>query len=327
MNSISKFQFTALLLITDLFSLCCCVGSISLVTLWGILAGTGLQFLAVAAFAVQGGRMKKGAQVFYLAYAVFFGGTLFSSLWRTSSAVYIPYESSHGIWGRLMTAGLIVLVCLYSSSTGIKSVSRAAVIALAVGLISLGADLVSSVLGGDWENIVRPEKRSLLNEFTRGFALSGSLGSLAVLLGEVQGEKIKAVLLYFCAKAAAAAAVILTALPVVGGIMDIVRFPVITAAQLSQPFEAQRIDSLFLVVFSVFAVFSVTLQVMTGAYLMGELLPSFKRWRSTSVILPMIGAALLTSGHELLAVRACAAAAALIIAPLGAKRSAATGSG
>ena len=327
MNRISKFQFTALLLITDLFSLCCCFGSVSLGTLWGILAAATVQYLAAMCFAVQGGALKKWAQVFFLVYAVFSGGALFVSLWRTRSVVYIPYEASHGIWGSLMTAGLIALVCLYASSTGIRSVARAAVIAAAMALLSLSVDLVSAVFNAEWSNVSLPEKRGLLSEIMRGFGLSGSLGSMAVWLDSVKGDKSKALTAYFGAKAAAAAAVMLTVLPVVGGIMELTDFPVITAAQLSQPFEAQRIDSLFLVVFSVLAIFSVTLQVMTGAYLLGELIPRFQRWRSLTVIALVIGAAFIINGRELLTARACAAAAALLIAPVGAKKSAAKGSG
>lgn len=327
MNRISKFQFTALLLITDLFSLCCCRGSVSLGTLWGILAGTAVQFLVAVGFAIKGGALKKWAQVFFLVYAVFCGGALFVSLWRTSSAIYIPYEESHGVWGSLMTAGLIALVCLYASSTGIKSVSRAAVIAAILALLCLSVDLISAVFNAEWKNVSLPEERGFLGEVMRGFGLSGNLGSLAVWLDSVKDDKSRAVTVYFAAKAIAVSAVMLTVLPVVGGIMELTDFPVITAAQLSQPFEAQRIDSLFLVVFSVLAVFSVTLQVMTGAYLLGELFPRFQRWRSLTVIAVIIGAALIIGGRELLAVRACAAIAALIIAPLGAKKSAAIGSG
>lgn len=327
MNRISKFQFTALLLITDLFSLCCLSGGVSLETLWGILAGTAVQFLAAICFAVQGSALKKWAQFFFLVYAFFCGGALFVSLWRTRDAIYIPYEESHGIWGSLMTAGLIALVCLYASSTGIKSVSRAAVIAAVLALLCLSVDLVSAVFNAEWENVSLPEKRGLLGEIMRGFGLSGSLGGLAVWLDSVSGDKSRALTVYFAAKAIAVSTVMLTVLPVVGGIMELTDFPVITAAQLSQPFEAQRIDSLFLVVFSVLAVFSVTLQVMTGAYLLGELFPRFQRWRSLTVIAVMIGAAFIISGRELLTVRACAAVAALLIAPIGAKKSAAIGSG
>lgn len=320
MNSLSKNQLCALLLITDMFGLCCMRGSISAATLWGVLGGTALQFLFALAFAVQHGERSKGAEVFFLLYALFCGGTVFSELWRTSGVIYIPYESGHGIWGRLMTAGLVAAVCLYISSTGMKSAGRAAVIAAAVGIFCLAVDLASAVANADWYNLWRPEKRSAAAELIRGFAVSGGLGSFAVFLGEVRGDRVKTAVRYFTAKAVISAAVLLTALAVAGGIMPMTEFPVITAAQLSQPFEAQRIDSLFLVVFSVFAVFSAALQVMTGAFLLRRIFPSFRRWKSTAVIVLTIAAALLMQGRELLLLRAAAAAAALLTAAFSGKK-------
>ena len=295
----------------------------SLETLYGVLAGIALQLLAALAFSAKGTELKKRAAVFYLAYAVFFGGTLFSALWRTSGAVYIPSESGSGVYGRLSTAGLIALVCLYSSSTGIKPVARAAAIAAAAGILCLGIDFASAVFNADRSNITVPERNGFFYEIMRGTALSGSLGSLVVLSGTVKGERSKAFVWYFTAKAIISAVLILTVLAVTGSIMDITDFPVVTAAQLSQPFDAQRIDSLFLVIFAVFAVFSISLQVMTGAYLIKLIFPQFVRWRSSTVIVLIIGAAWVISGRELLPVRACAAAAALIFAPFGAKKSAA----
>lgn len=323
MNSISKRQLAALLLITDMFELFCFSGNMSLETLYAVLAGIALQLLAALVLASKGTELKKWAAVFYLAYAVFFGGTLFSALWRTSGEVYIPSESGNGAWGRLMTAGLIALVCLYSSSTGIKPVARAAAIAAAAGILCLGIDFVSAAFNADWSNITAPERNGFIYEIMRGTALSGSLGSMAVLSGTVKGERSRAFVWYFTAKAIMSAVLILTVLSVTGRIMDITDFPVVTAAQLSQPFDAQRIDALFLVVFAVFAVFSIALQVITGAYLIKQIFPRFVRWRSSAVIVMIIGAAWVISGRELLPVRACAASAALIIAPLGAKKSAA----
>ena len=102
--------------------------------------------------------------------------------------------------------------------------------------------------------------------------------------------------------------------------MPVTDFPVITAAQLTQPFEAQRIDSLFLVVFSVFAVFSAALQVMTGAFLLERIFPSFRHWKSTAVILCTVAAACLMWGRELTSLRGAGAAAALILAVLSGKK-------
>ncbi|MCR5601754.1 MAG: hypothetical protein K6G33_13565 [Ruminococcus sp.] len=323
MNSVSKSQFTALLMITDLFGLFCCGGMISLMTLYGFLAAAAVQYLFGVVFSVRGGELSKKVKWLYLVYVVFCGGTLFSALWQTSSVIYIPYESSHGIWGRLMTAGLIAAVCLYSSSTGIKTVARAAVIVGALGAACLLIDFASAVFNAEWHNVQLPEKRSFISEFVRGFAYSSGLGSFAVLLGDVRGERIKAVTGYFAVKAAAAVIVLLTVLSVAGGIMPLADFPVITAAQLSQPLDAQRIDSLFLVVFVVFAVFSVSLQVMTGAYIISELFPRFTKWRSTAVIALTVAAAVVMPSQPLVLLRAAAAAAAMAAAPLCAKKTAA----
>lgn len=313
MNSISRYQLAAMLIITDVFGLFCLSGSISLMTLYGILSASALQFLTALIFVLHGKETSKGQQFFYLLYAVFCGGALFSSLWRTSGAIYIPYEERNGIWGKLLTAGLIALVCLYSSSTGLRAVSRAAVTAAAAGLLCILIDFVSAVFTADWENIYRPENQSFFYGFVRGFAVSGSLGSFFVLLEKTRGERSYAAVLYFGAKTLLTAVVILTSLAVAGGIVSAAEFPVITAAQLSQPFEAQRIDSLFLVIFISFAVFSVTLQVMTGAYLLKRLFPKFRRWRSSTVTVLVLGAALLMSGRELILLRAAAALAALTV--------------
>ena len=312
MNSISKYQLAALLLITDTFCLFCISGSISLVTLHGMLSATSLGFLMSLVFTAHGSITSRAQRVLFLVYTVFCGGTLFSSLWRTRNAIYIPYEEELGVWGRLLTAGLIAIVCIYGSSTGIRAVSRAVVIAAAAGAICIVIDFGSAVFSADWENVSRPEDRSFVYEFVRGFAFNGGIGSFFVLNEKVNGYRSSAAAVYFGAKAVLTALVLLTVLPVAGGIMSITGFPVIMAAQLSQPFDAQRIDSLFLVVFSVFAVFAVTLQAMTATYLLKELFPRFCRWRSSTVMVLMIGTALLISGRELILLRGVASAGIMV---------------
>ncbi|MDE6797144.1 MAG: GtrA family protein [Ruminococcus sp.] len=64
-------------------------------------------------------------------------------LWQASDVIYIPYENSNGIWGKLLIAGMIAIVCLYASSTGIKAVSRSAVIAVGAGIVSLLVVVIS----------------------------------------------------------------------------------------------------------------------------------------------------------------------------------------
>ena len=313
MNSISRYQLVAMLIITDVFGVFCLSGSISLMTVYGMLSAIALQFLLSLIFALYGENSARWQQIIYLLYVVFCGGVLFSLLWRTSEVIYIPYEGRNTIFGRLITTGLIAFVCLYSSSTGLRAVSRAAVIVVAAGVLYILIDFVSAVFTADWENIFRPENQGFFYEMSRGFAASGGIGSFFVLLEKTRGERCLATVLYFGAKAILTVLIMLTSISVVGGIVSITNFPVITAAQLSQPFEAQRIDALFLVIFISFAVFYLTLQVMTGAYLLKKIFPGVERWRSCVVTFLVLGAALFISGRELILARGIATAVVLIV--------------
>lgn len=283
-----------MLLITDAFALFCFTGSISLMTAAGLTAGIILQLILAVPLVKLGGISEKPAYVFYLIYLIMWGGLLFGMQWKTSRHIYIPYENSGGIWGKLLISGLIAIVCLYISSAGIKAMGRASLIAAFIGAVCILTAAVSGLIHLNTENLTRAESgRSLFEELTAGFALSGGTGSFAILLGVTKGSSAKNAVVYFTGKAILTAAVTLTAVVVAGGIMEITDFPVVTAAQVSQPFPSQRIDSLFLIVFAIFAVFSIAVQTVASAYILGELMPKFVRFRSSVSLLLMIGAAFL----------------------------------
>lgn len=294
MNEIKRPQLAAMLLITDAFALFCFTGSISLVTAAALTAGIFVQFLLAMPLVKLGGISGKPAYAFYLVYLIMWGGLLFGMQWKTSRQIYIPYENSGGIWGKLLISGLIAVVCLYISSAGIKAMGRASLIAAFIGAICLLTAAISGAVHLDTANLTRADSgRSLFEELATGFALSGGVGSFAILLGITKGSSMKNAAAYFTGKAILTAAVTLTAVLVAGGIMEITDFPVVTAAQLSQPFPSQRIDSLFLIVFAIFAVFSIAIQTAASAYILGEIFPKFVKYRSSVSLILMIGAAFL----------------------------------
>lgn len=311
-----------MLLITDTFALFCFRGQISVITIAGFLCGIVIQFimsLPLIKLYSSGGSVEKFGKIVqsvYLVYLLLWGGMLFSMLWKASDVIYIPYENSNGIWGKLMVAGMIALVCLYSSSTGIKAVSRSAVIAAAAGVISLLIVAVSAGFGSDWNNIVTTRTPdSFWTEILRGFFLSGGLGSFAVFLSFTKGNILKNALYYFAGKIILTVTVTLSAILVAGGIMKITEFPVVTAAQLSQPFPVQRIDSLFLIIFAVFAVFSIAVQSLASTELLIRIFPDFKHLRTTSVMAVMICASFLFSGENNTPIYALAVGIVLFILP------------
>ena len=79
--------------------------------------------------------------------------------------------------------------------------------------------------------------------------------------------------------------------------MSITDFPVVMAAQLSQPFSSQRIDSLFLLAFSVSGVFTAALQTNAAAGLLKKAFPEFRKLRNLAIIAAMIVTAMLFGGR------------------------------
>lgn len=324
MNRLSGGQFAALLLITDAFALLCLMSDISVITSAGFLAGIIVQFLfavPAACFYKNGGTLKSSPKPFawfYLIYILMWGGLLFVMLWNAAEAISVPSENFPFIPEKLLMSSLIAVTCLYASSPGEKALSRAAVISAALGALCIAAVIISAVPGMKLEYLADfTYADGFFYELSRGFALSGGLGSFIVLLGFTKGSPLKYTTGYFIAKAVLYTAVTLTASAVAGGIMEIADFPIIMAAELSQPFSSQRIDSLFLIIFVILAVFAIAVQTVTASYLLSLIFPSFTRFRSTFVLAVMTGSAFLLSGtYQYSTVYSIAAAAALIIVPL-----------
>lgn len=295
MNKISKYQFCSLMLINDVFVLFCLSGGISVMTAAGFGIGSLLQLIIVLPFIGICRRGKtlrdcgKFAELIALSGTAVWGGLLFSMLWDTGELVFVPFEGM-GKTGQLLITGIIAVVCVYLSSSGIKALARSAVIAAALGLVCLGIIVGCAVIRSDIGNLEAAEDFSgLFREVVKGFALSGGLSGFAVLLGFVKDNIRAAAVDYFVCKAVVSAIVITTGVLVCGGIMEITDFPIASAAQLSQPFPVQRIDSLFLIIFTVFAVYSIAVQALAAEYLIGELLPAVKKYRCSIMLAVMAG--------------------------------------
>ncbi|MBQ8297826.1 MAG: hypothetical protein IJX77_08600 [Ruminococcus sp.] len=303
MNRVSCGQFAALLLITDAFALFCLMGNVSIITACGFVTGVILQFLIsipTANFYKNGGTLKSSPKPFawfYLIYIVLWGGLLFVMLWNASEEITIPAEKFSLIPEKFIITGLIAVTCLYASSPGEKALSRAALITAALGAVCIAVIVISAIPKSRVEYLADLScSDGFFSELSRGFVLSGGLGSFIVLLGFTKGTPLKSAAGYFIGKAVLFAVVPATAAAAAGGIMEITDFPIITAAELSQPFSSQRIDSLFLIIFVILAVFAISVQTVTASYLLSTVIPSFKRFRSTAVLAAMTGSAFLMSG-------------------------------
>lgn len=301
MNKITQGQFVSLMLINDVFALFCLTGGISLWTAAGFAAGIILQFIfAIPLIRIYGrGRniedCGKIAEAAALIGVVLWGGLLFSMLWSTGEIISVPFEGL-GNWGRLIMAAIIGAVCVYLSSSGIKAVARSGAIAAALGALCLTVVAVSAVIDSDMKNLTIQPQDGFLNEMVKGIAIGGGMNAFTVLLGYTKGRTIQTAAVYTAVKLIVMFVMIAVGVLVSGGIMDITDFPIVTAAQLTQPFSSQRIDSLFLIIFTVFAVYSTAVQGAAADYLLDCVFPKFKKYRCTAMLGAMAVFGLLFQG-------------------------------
>lgn len=322
MNRINERSFIALSVMTDTFPLLCMTGSISLMTAAGFIIGTLMQAvlaLPLAAVYRSGGSFSsagRAVRLLYLIITVSWGASLFDMLWRTSGTVYIPGEGS-GIAGKLMVAGCIAAVCLYIAVSGLSTLSRSGAVTALTAALLLIVFAVSSLSHADLKSLSFTHGAgSLFTETIRGIALSGGTGSFAVLLGYAKGDPVRTALRCFLTKAAAAGILLAAVLFITAPVMDIVRFPAVMAAQLSQPFPSQRIDSLFMIVFACLAVYSIAVQTVSASMAAVSLFPAAERYAPAAVLLLMTAGALMSGAQtELSPLRAAVNTAALLILP------------
>ncbi|MBE6857303.1 MAG: hypothetical protein E7500_07780 [Ruminococcus sp.] len=321
MNRLNDSQLLSLLLVTDAFALICFMGDLSVISVAGFVLGAVfryLLYLPIAEFYQKGGTLKSSSALvkwFCLIYIILWGGLLFVMLWNASEAVTIPAEYIPFIPENLVISGLIALTCLYVSSPGEKALSRASLIASALGAICISIVILSAVPRfriAYLEDI--PQGRDIISGLFTGFVIGGGSGALTVLLGFTKGDAKRLIRRYFTAQLILLAVVSLTVIMVTGGIDKVTDFPVITAVTLSQPFSTQRIDALFLIIFVILAVFSISVQTVTASYLLSRLYPDFRRFRSSFVLLAIIATAFFLSSVP---VYAPVTGALTLIAPFG----------
>jgi len=298
MNKISKEQFTAVLLISDIFAMLCIKGSISAFTSVGFITGIIFSFALLIPFiryCQKGGTFGKCGKFtafLYLCYIIFSGSNIFSMIWNTSEVIYIPYENN-GLYGKILISAVIAVSCIYISSCGIKALARSAVIAMSFGTLCIIIVTVSALMKSEWNNFALAENSgNLYADFIKGCAWSCNIGVLMVFSESLQDDITDSLFFYFTFKVLLFTVILLVTVLVSGGIMKVTDFPVVTSAQISQPFSVQRIDSLFLIVFSVFAVFSVAVQTSSAINILKEIFPNFVKFRNSAVLAVMILTAL-----------------------------------
>ncbi len=281
MSNIKSSQLFALLISVRVFSIICMTDLTDANQMAGTAVSVGLQLLSALpmlmlyrdkSFSLKKEMLfGKFGKILYILFFLLWGAMSFSKLWEVTKSVYFPISSSFA--GSLILAA----VCVYTASLGLKAISRASGFILGLTAVSIAIMILGAYPKADLSNFIPNATFSgIIKSAVKDFCRSGELVMLFLLLEIVPKGKKKAITTFFTAKLALTELVAVIEITVLGNIINISDFPFFTAGAFSQPLSIQRADSVYMILFTMLCVLTVTLQIILSTLLISELLPDLK---------------------------------------------------
>ena len=267
MNRISHSQLFAVLIGIRMFSIICSAHPSDAGQMAGAAISILLQLAAVlpmlALYRQKNFSLKKEmlfgkfGKFLYFLFFILWGSVSFSNLWGVTKSVYFPIDSS--------LAGAIILaaVCIYTASMGIKSFNRYATIMLGLIIFSLFVMILGAYPKAELSNFApNADFKEITESVIREFCSSGELVMMFVLLEFVPEPRSKSITAFFTGKFILTELIAVIEITVLGRIMELSDYPFFSAGAYSQPFSIQRADSLYMILFTMLCVMTVTLQIV-----------------------------------------------------------------
>ena len=322
MNNIKSKQLFSILISVRMFSIICSADPSDAQQMAGAALSILFQFLATVpmlllykdnTFSLKKEMLLgKFGKFLYIIFFVIWGAVSFSNLWEVTKSVYFPIDSS------FIGALILAAVCVYTASLGIRAVSRVSgfmlgLIAFALFIMILGAypkaDLANFAPNAQFSGIIKSA--------VRDFCRSGELVMMFILLEFVPEGKQKAVKSFFTGKFILTEAVAVIEITVLGKIMKISDFPFFSAGAFSQPMSIQRADSLYMILFTMLCVMTVTIQIVLSTIIIQEILPNLKYKSLISAVLMLTVSSIVNfTGIDLTAVTGCLILILAVIIPV-----------
>ncbi len=297
MNNINAKQLFSILIAVRMFSIICSADpsnaaqmtGAALSLLFQILAAIPMLLLYKGGFSLKKDiLMGKFGKILYIIFFIFWGAISFSNMWEVTKSVYFPIKSS--FIGSLILAA----VCVYTASLGIKALSRASGFMLGLIGFSLLVMLLGAYPKADLSNF-SPDAdfAGVIKSAAKDFCRSGELVMMFILLEFLPSGRRKSVTAFFTGKIILTEVVAVIEITVLGKIMGISDFPFFSAGAFSQPFSIQRADSLYMILFTMLCIMTITIQIALSALMIKELLPEFKYRTLFSTVLMLAASSII----------------------------------
>ncbi len=290
MTRIKSSQLFSILIAIRMFSIICTTDFSNADAMAGAAVSVAVQFLAVIpmlllynddSFSLKKEMLfGKFGSILYIIFFIIWGAVSFSMLWEVTKSVYFPIDS------RFTGSLILAAVCVYTASLGIKALSRASGMIPLLIIVSLIVMLVGAYPKAELTNFIPDVNFSNVVKYAvKEFCRSGELVMIFILLEIVPKGRKKAITSFFITKLVLTELIAAVEITVLGRIINISDFPFFSAGAFSQPMSIQRADAVYLILFTILCVVTVTVQIVLSTIIINELLPDLKYKSLISAIL------------------------------------------
>lgn len=188
------------------------------------------------------------------------------------SGVFFPQSN------KLIFAVIFVAVCMYCASRGLQGLARAGlpIFVLFLGMLVLvGAMSLSS--GALHTALPTQDATRLFPAILEDFGRSGELCVAALLMGKIPKNGLKrSLFVYFSGKIIILEVITVLIITVLGNYASIVDFPLFSLGSYAGLGGVQRLDAVYLVIWTLIAVVRIALTIALATELLGDIFPKFK---------------------------------------------------
>ncbi|MDO5560967.1 MAG: hypothetical protein Q4F95_15400 [Oscillospiraceae bacterium] len=172
----------------------------------------------------------------------------------------------------LISILLLAAVCIYCSGVTLRAAGRCSVIVFGIFIFSLAVLVLGSYSGIKADNFSHvSDTKGIISYAVRDFAQSGELVLLFILCALTREKAAKGFNLYFLIRLIITQATALLGTLVLGRLSYHLEFPFFGICSFSQPFDVQRSDALFVIVFSMVCIVNLTINTLISS----EILKNF----------------------------------------------------
>lgn len=236
------------------------------------------------------GEISKTTSTVFLTLFVLTGAFALLRVLKITDKVYFPVGNKWVIWV------LIALVCFYGSIEGIKAVSESSVFVFVLLCLSLLIMVFSSRENIKLGNIsFSYDWSATFLSLSSHVLICGEIVALLYMLRFSEGNRKKGVCFYVLGKGIITVLVLVIGSATVGNLGSFSEYPFFSAVSLSKPFGIQRMDGLYIVLFTVLAVVTVTFYVILSADALKNIFPKLK-YNELTVTAVIVATAFLMKG-------------------------------